>query len=170
MLAMPFFPVTSFPCLLLVHDFPAAVPIQNEARCTVMAYESRAIVQSPNEEPKKLSVLQMVWLAGSKCAQESCVLESLERICAILSLHQIMVAKHPAGVLLCRFLALSLANMILRSAPGDPSAFTMIVGIGDSTYFGESAPTWDMPLAAQDLCYIGVQQLLLSAMIRSQIP
>jgi hypothetical protein len=57
-------------------------------------------------------------------------------------------------------MARSLANTIVRSSTGDPSQFTMIVGIGDSMYFSATLPSWSTPVDAQDHCYFGVQQPL----------
>jgi hypothetical protein len=34
-----------------------------------------------------------------------------------------------------------------------PASFVQLLGVGDSTNFGSSAPTWQVPAAYQDKCY-----------------
>lgn len=55
----------------------------------------------------------------------------------------------------CRFMAQSLANMVLRFDPDDPEAFVMITGVGDSSTFGLRVASWQRPQSDDELCYTG---------------
>jgi hypothetical protein len=53
-------------------------------------------------------------------------------------------------------MAQSLAAIVVKFDAKDPTAFVMIVGVGDSVAFDSVKPTWQVDPSIQDRCYIGM--------------